>query len=271
MTVVDLAVPVRHEAMVVGNSPVAEDTWWLELDSPAIADTSRPGQFVMIGWGLDRPGLFMLPRPFSVGWRSADGRIGLLLRTYGSGTRRMSTLGAGDSMLLLGPLGRPFDLGRASERDVVCVAGGVGLAPFLFLAAEARRAGRAVRLLYGERSGAWVFDPGLIEELTDGPAEVWTEDGSAGRRGRVVDGLALSELDRDPPPVLAACGPTPMLRVVAAMARAAALELQVSVEENMGCGVGTCQGCVVPSADGRWLKSCIEGPVFRASELAWPE
>ena len=261
--------PIRHQALVVGNTRVAEQTWWLELESPAIARSSRPGQFLMIGWGLDSPGCFMLPRPFSVGWRSPDGRVGLLLRTYGTGTRRMAELRAGDAMLLLGPLGRPFDTGE--DGVIVCVAGGVGLAPFLFLASEARRRGRPVRLLYGERAGDWVFDPGLIEELTGGPAEVWTEDGGAGRRGLVVDGLDLEARDEaGRPPVLLACGPTPMLRVVAAMAESAGVELQVSVEENMGCGVGTCQGCVVRGADGRWIKSCVEGPVFRASELAWP-
>lgn len=261
--------PIRDEARVVGTTAVAEQTWWLELESPGIARASRPGQFVMIGWGLDSPGLFMLPRPFSVGWRSPDGRIGLLLRIYGTGTRRMASLRPGETMLLLGPLGRPFDTGE--ERAIVCVAGGVGLAPFLFLASEERRRGRRVRLLYGERAGDWVFDPALIEELTGGAPEVWTEDGGVGRRGLVVDGLELGARDEaGRPPVLLACGPTPMLRVVAAMAEAAGVDLQVSVEENMGCGVGTCQGCVVRGADGRWIKSCVEGPVFRASELAWP-
>jgi dihydroorotate dehydrogenase electron transfer subunit len=61
-----------------------------------------------------------------------------------------------------------------------------------------------------------------------------------------------------------------MLRTCAALAEAADLPLQVSVEEHMGCGVGTCQGCVVRSADGVWIKSCTEGPVFDSRELSWP-
>lgn len=254
--------PVRHWAPVVSNREVAEETWWLVLESPEIAARSVPGQFVMIGFGLEDTGAPFLPRPFSVGWRSEDGRVGLLLRAFGAGTRRMARLRPGDEALLLGPLGRPFRLERG--RPLQCVAGGVGLAPFIFLAGEARRAGLEVTLLYGERTGARVFDTGLLEELTGAPPEVWTEDGGAGRQGLVTEGI---DLDGDPQ--LAGCGPDPMLRALAAFARERGVEIQLSVEEHMGCGVGTCQGCVVPGADGRWIKSCVEGPVFRASELDW--
>ncbi|HKK27606.1 MAG TPA: dihydroorotate dehydrogenase electron transfer subunit [Gemmatimonadota bacterium] len=254
--------PVRHRARVLSNRRVAEATWWLELESPEIAAASRPGQFVMIGYGVDNLAPPLLPRPFSVGWRSDDGRVGLLVRTFGSGTRRMSGLEAGDETLLLGPLGRPFRL--EEDRPIQCVAGGVGLAPFLFLAGEARARGREVRLLYGERTGARVFDLDLVRRLTGGPAEVWTEDGSAGRKGLVLDGIDLTE-----DPLLLGCGPGAMLRALADLAARRGASLQVSVEEHMGCGVGTCQGCVVPRAGGGWAKACVEGPVFDAGALDW--
>jgi dihydroorotate dehydrogenase electron transfer subunit len=243
---------------------VAEDTWWLELDSPDIAAASRPGQFVMIGYGVDNTAPPFLPRPFSVGWRGSDGRVGILLRRFGAGTTRMARLRPGDEVLLLGPLGRPFDLEGERERPIVCVAGGVGLAPFLFLAEEARAAGRDVRLLYGERAGGRVFDPELLERLAGGPAEVWTEDGSVGRRGLVLEGVDWSS-----DPLLLGCGPTLMLRALAEAAAERGVRLQVSVEEHMGCGVGTCQGCVVPRAEGGWARACTDGPVFDASALAW--
>lgn len=254
--------PRRHRAPVVANRVVAEATWWLELESPEIAAASVPGQFLMVGYGLENTGAPFLPRPFSVGWRSGDGRIGLLLRTFGEGTRRMATLRPGDELLLLGPLGRPFRLDPS--RRTVCVAGGVGLAPFVFLADEARRGGLEVELIYGERTGDRVFDPELLEELSSGPPRIWTEDGSVGRQGLVLEGV-----DLEGGPVLLGCGPDPMLRALAAFAREREADLQVSVEEHMGCGVGTCQGCVVRSADGRWVKSCVEGPVFEARELDW--
>lgn len=253
--------PVRSWAPVLSNEEVAEATWWLELESPEIAAAATPGQFVMVSYGLENTGAPFLPRPFSVGWRADDGRVGLLLRAFGAGTTRMSRLRPGDRVLLLGPLGQPFEV---DERPMVCICGGVGLAPFIFLARELRDAGREVTVLYGERTGDRVFDPDLLADLTGGPARIWTEDGSAGREGLVTEGIPW-EADVQ----LAACGPDPMLRAVARLARERGREVQVSVEEHMGCGVGTCQGCVVPGADGTWIKSCVEGPVFRASELDW--
>lgn len=254
--------PVRHWGTVLGNRRVAEDTWWLELESPEIARSARPGQFVMIGFGTANTGAPLLPRPFSVAWRADDGRIGLMVREFGAGTRRLGALRTGDRALLLGPLGTAFDLDGPGT--LTCVAGGVGLAPFLFAGAAATAAGRETRLVYGERSEGKVFDTDLIRGLSGLEAEVWTEDGSAGRAGLVLDGLDPDE-DLD----LLACGPTPMLRAIADAAAASGARLQVSVEEHMGCGIGTCQGCVVMGADGEWRKACTDGPVFLATELQW--
>jgi dihydroorotate dehydrogenase electron transfer subunit len=275
--------PCRSRARVTSRRRVADETWWIELDSPEIAAASQPGQFVMFGLGLEEPGVFLLPRPFSVAWRSEDGRVGLLLRVFGEGTRRLARLEPGEEALLLGPLGRPFRL--APGRPIECVAGGVGLAPFIFLAAELTAASAATpdtsspfRLLYGERSESSLFDPNLLGELTGVTPELFTEDGSAGRQGFVTEGIgqpvdptgAQGADHASNEALLLACGPTPMLHAVVRLAAERGRELQVSVEEHMACGIGTCQGCVVPAADGSWIKSCVEGPVFDATELAWP-
>ena len=216
----------------------------------------------MLGLGLDAAGAWLLPRPFSVGWVGPAGTTGFLVRVFGPGTRALTRLALGERALVLGPLGRPFEL--EPDRPIECVAGGVGLAPFIFLAAVERAAGRDVRLLYGERDVDAVFDLELLRELTGVEPELYTEDGSAGRPGRVTTGL-----DPDSEASLLACGPTPMLAALARFAREHDRDLQVSVEEHMGCGIGTCQGCVVRSSDGRWVKACIEGPVFRAEDLDW--
>ena len=263
------ATPVRRRATLLSTRVVARDTWWQEFDCPDIAAAALPGQFVMLGVGLEAPGAWLLPRPFSVGWAGAGGEVGILLRTFGDGTRALARLETGQEALLLGPLGRPFDASREGvdtgpEPGVECIAGGVGLAPFIFLAAHEAAEGRRVRLVYGERDAGAVFDPALITRLTDHEAELYTEDGSAGRRGLVTAGLDPTSRAR-----LLGCGPTPLLRALAAFAREHGRDLQVSVEEHMGCGIGTCQGCVVRSADGRWVKACIEGSVFPADELDW--
>jgi len=254
--------PARSWARVLGNRVAARDTRWVELECPDVAAAASPGQFVMMGTGLGDVAAPFLPRPFSIGARHRDGRLGFLVRQFGPGTRRISRTEPGDELLLLGPLGRPFRV--APERAALCLAGGAGLAPFLFLGAEARHAGREVRIVYGERSADRVFDPELIREITGVDPELRTEDGSLGARGLVSDDLDLG--DR---PQLLACGPDPMLRACAALAAEHDLPLQVSVEAHMGCGVGTCQGCVVLSATGEWIKSCTEGPVFAAAELTW--
>jgi dihydroorotate dehydrogenase electron transfer subunit len=234
------------------------------LDCPQVAARARAGQFVMLGTGLGDLAAPFLPRPFSIGSREADGRLGFLVRVFGAGTRRLSEVSPGDELLVLGPLGRPFHL--PEDRPVVCLAGGVGLAPFLFVGAEAKRERREVRIIYGERTGERVFDPELIRHITGVEPVVRTEDGSVGKRGLVIDDLDL----RDGPQLLA-CGPDPMLRACVRLAAERDLPLQVSVEEHMGCGIGTCQGCVVLSAGGEWIKSCTDGPVFDARELSWPD
>ncbi len=259
-----MSAPCRLLARVTSNRRTAADTFWLELDAPAIAATAEPGQFVMLGLGLDDVAAPFLPRPFSVGWRDEAGRIGLLIRQFGPGTHRLASLSPGDEALLLGPLGRGFRWEQ--DQPLVCVAGGVGLAPFLFLAPEARRSGSKVSILYGEQTADRVFDPYLIEELTGVRPDVYTDDGTAGKAGRVVDAV-----DRTAGSNLYGCGPTPMLRALERRAREANLPLQVSVEEHMGCGIGTCQGCVVRSSSGEWIKSCTDGPVFDREELAWAD
>lgn len=259
-----MAPPTRHWAEVRSIRAAAQETWWLELHAPGIAAAAQPGQFLMVGLGLAQVGAPFLPRPFSVGWRDrSSGVVGLLVREFGAGTRRLARLRQGDQLLLLGPLGRGFDI--VAGRPIVCVGGGVGLAPFLFLAAEAADSGADLQLLYGERTASRVFDPALIAELTGVEPVVYTEDGSSGRHGLVLDGVDLSS-----DPILLGCGPTPMLNALEKLARQHGAAFQVSVEEHMGCGIGTCQGCVVRGADGDWLKSCTEGPVFDAGELAWP-
>lgn len=224
---------------------------------------------MMVGYGSEGYAVPFLPRPNSVA-ATIDGSVGLLIRIFGEGSRRLAQLDAGDSVLLLGPLGVGFDLGQA-PRTVLCVAGGVGLAPFILLPRWAREAlpDAEVHVLYGERDAAAVFDAGKLRELTGIDAEIWTEDGSLGRKGRITDGLELGGID-----LVLACGPTPMLKAVRELALDSGTACQLAVEEHMACGMGTCIGCIVETVDPttgeqRYARACIEGPVFRAEQLPW--
>lgn len=247
--------------------PVADATTWMEFAAPEIAARAIPGQFVMIGLGLHGGSPPFLPRPMSVG-HARDGRIGLLVRAFGQGSRRLARLRAGDEALLLGPLGSRFELGGA--RRVLCVAGGVGLAPFLFLPpwVASQAAGPQLRLLYGERRGGAIFRPSRIRELTGLDPEVWSEDGSGGWKGRVTDALELEDAD-----LVLGCGPTAMLQALQVQARHAGVPAQLSLEERMACGVGTCMACVVAVEDEpgerHYERICVEGPVFSSERVRW--
>ncbi len=247
---------------------VAEETFWLELAAPEIAAHAAPGQFVMLGFGAHAWGSPFLPRPNSIA-SVRGGNIGLLIRVYGAGSRRLTELRPGDSALLLGPLGTQFEIGDA--RNVLCVAGGVGLAPFLMLPHWLRRVGTPpeVHIVYGERTGAAVFDPDKIRSLSGLDAEIWTEDGSVGREGLVTGGIDLTGVD-----LVLSCGPTPMLRAVRTLCLDTGVACQLAVEEHMACGVGTCVGCAIETVDpdtgaDRYSLVCVDGPVFSAESLRW--
>lgn len=259
---------VRAWSEVRSREQVAQETFWLELTAPGIAAQAAPGQFVMVGFGTTSWGSPFLPRPNSIAAVRGD-VIGLLVRVYGAGSRRLSALRPGDSILTLGPLGSRYEIGDA--RSVLCVAGGVGLAPFLLLPDWLRGVGKPVdvRLLYGERVGNAVFNLDKIRELSGLDAEVWTEDGSVGRQGRVTDGLVLDDVD-----LVLTCGPTPMLKAIRKMTRDAGVPCQIAVEEHMACGMGTCIGCVIATVDPDtglegYSLVCVDGPVFSAERLRW--
>ena len=247
---------------------VAEDTFWLELASHEIAAHAAPGQFVMVGFGANAWGSPFLPRPNSVASVRGE-NIGLLIRVYGAGSRRLTEMHAGDSALLLGPLGTRFEIGDAVK--VVCVAGGVGLAPFLMLPDWLKGIGSPadIQLIYGEQTGSAVFDPDKIRSLSGLDAEIWTEDGSVGREGRVTGGIDLNGVD-----LVLSCGPTPMLKAVRRLCLDAGVACQLAVEEHMACGVGTCVGCAIETVDpetgsDRYSLVCVDGPVFSAESLRW--
>ena len=252
--------PRYFPAVVDENATLAPGTFVLRLSGCAALDGARAGQFVMVrgDWGRDP----VLPRAMSL-MRAGDGKAELLIKTVGRGTRLLERCRTGDRLAILGPLGRAFPPPEA--RRQVLVAGGVGLAPLLMWAEEVARQGFAshASLCYGARTA-----PDLVLEgdLRKAGVELIlaTEDGTAGKPGRVTDVLPL-----DGAPRLLGCGPTPMLRALHALALARPLECYLSVEEEMGCGVRVCLGCALPGQKRPFLYACSDGPVFRAEEIRW--
>jgi dihydroorotate dehydrogenase electron transfer subunit len=256
----------------------------LTLAAPQIAEAARPGQFVHLLATEDRS--FPLRRPFSLwrvggsggsggspGWSPGEsgGTFEIVFDVVGAGTRALAGLRPHDRVDALGPLGRAFDPPEAPA-GCVLVGGGYGTAPLFFLATELRARGCRVDVVIGAATAGRLLDAAAAERLGHS-LTVTTDDGSAGRRGLVTDPL---------PELLAgtgaervyACGPMPMLAAVSRVAAAAGVACQVAVEEQMACGTGICFSCVLPvgpRTPTRMARSCLEGPVFDGTAIAWAE
>jgi len=229
----------------------------------------KPGQFCMLNLGDGRD--MVLSRPFSI--LAADGdRVTLLFKVVGSGTRLMADCRAGATVVILGPLGRPFPSPESAEQPIrhVLLAGGVGLPPLL---AWRRAWGRDGDLyFFGGRDGGDVPWPLLGDDWRCSvDRHEGVPDGSEAFTGNVV-ALARATLDGsdDGQCRVLTCGPLPLLRAAVTFARERSWGCYVSVEERMGCGYGVCRGCVVPRVGGAgYLTACHDGPVLAAETIDW--
>ncbi len=244
----------------------------LTFRQPEIAAQARAGQFVMIKAGLSAEP--PLRRPFSILARDPEhDTFSLFIKVVGQGSRALARLEPGDAAQCLGPLGRPFGAPR-DGRQPLLVAGGYGIAPFAMFSRELTGAGHAPRVFYGGRGAADLQLREIFEELGV-PLACATQDGSLGRRGLVTDALEAWLEHATGPAQLYACGPEAMMHAVARLGARRGLPVQVSLDPWMGCGVGTCLGCVVSTqrageARPRYRCACTEGPVFDADEVVWP-
>ena len=252
-------------------------------DAPQLAAGARAGQFVHVRTP-DYSGL-VLRRPFSINtFDRSSGQITIHFRVTGVGTAWLARMAAGESVEMLGPLGRAFKV-EPKSRHLLLVAGGLGMAGVRSLADEALAAGRQVTMLFGAAIAAEVYPSTLLPDEVE--YAVATDDGSFGHHGYVTELVAEYETWADQ---CFACGPHGMLAALAALARGRDARLgvarlggrggrggrgsrkrawlQVSMEQNMGCAVGACLGCVIMGVDGP-VRVCREGPVFGSEEIAW--
>jgi dihydroorotate dehydrogenase electron transfer subunit len=290
MASVSSACSPRHEQVaVVVHRQIAERTWRIRIESPAMAATATPGQFAMLRLpGRTDP---LLARPLAVYdvFPGPDGRpryVDFVYAVHGRFTTALAGLPPGNELVAWGPLGNGFDPPAAEH--LVLVAGGIGQTALLALARERsgqtrygsppRQAPRAERLTFcwGGRTAA-VF--GDVDDFRAAGCEVRlaTLDGTAGGRGTVVDLLgeleATGELAAGTGIRVAACGPEAMLAAVAGWTAERGIPCDVSLETPMACGVGICFTCVAPVRDaaGGWdyRRTCVEGPVFDATSVVW--
>lgn len=249
------------KARLIENRPMAQHQWSLilqEEDDRAFADF-EPGQFCMLS--LDRLHDPLLPRAFAIVCRE-EGRYQFIYKAIGKFTKLLTRIPKGESIQILGPLGNGIEW---KNRKTTFVAGGVGYASLIpsidFLKKQPQPS--AMNLFYGVRT-----DRELIRQISI-DHHISSDDGSIGYAGYIPQLLLEKKKEWEDSEQFYICGPNAMMRAVFDI-----LPKERSfyfMEEAMGCGVGICVACVLPlkqiNGETKPVRSCLEGPVFRGSQL----
>lgn len=257
---------IEASTEIVFNKRVARNTFFMGFRSETMVKAARPGQFVMmqVRSGIDP----LLRRPFSICGVNGDVLL-ILYRVVGHGTAILSEKKPGDLVQVLGPLGKGFEFPEKAVQPIM-VAGGMGIAPLIFLSLAMARKDQHFLVGYGISAEVVPLDHLGIVGLS--PA-IATEDGAQGYHGLVTDLLdSVLSSAIETPFAIFTCGPLPMLQAVRRIALGGNLPCQVSLESTMACGVGACQGCAVkkaPRFSGTYAHVCQDGPVFDADILDW--
>lgn len=254
---------------VAENVPMGKGYSLLKLTDPERAlPEVRPGQFVQMR-ACPEGGLPLLRRPISVNFVDrATNTLWLLVHNVGRGTAWICSLAKGDTANVVMPLGNGFSLPEGGNSETphheLLVGGGVGTAPLLYLGKQLLAAGVEPTFLLGGRSDSDILQKNEFAKY--GRVFLTTEDGSAGEQGFVTQHSLLAREKFDS---IATCGPKPMMMAVARYAQQSATPCEVSLENQMACGLGACLCCVEQNKEGHNVCVCKEGPVFNINQLSW--
>ena len=261
------ASPAFERALVLANDEIAPEHFSLRVRAPLLAARARPGQFANLT--VARPGepAPVLPRPMAVyGWDAERGEAEFVYRVIGDGTALLASRRPGETLELVGPLGRGFEL-QPAARGALLVGRGIGICSLTALAEQAAERGLALHVLASARRPELVLGLELFRRLGAGVTAVHDLDGSSQvERARATLERAL---DRQPADQIFVCGSNRLLRLAAELGARYGLEVQVSLEAHMACGLGYCHGCSTgyPGLAAEAPLVCLEGPVFRVPGL----
>ena len=281
----------QKKVKVLENKSFRLGYYMLTLQAPDIAKISKPGQFAEIKVNdEDYP---LLRRPLSI-HNASDKNIMFLYEVVGEATKILSARKKGEYLDIIAPLGNGFSLEpSSSNRQPILVAGGMGVAPLVFLAKaiSKRKAQSAKRktqnknpkpiVIIGAKTKSQIVCEDEFKKLGC-IVKVATDDGSKGFKGTatklleniLAEGSRLLAQGKFPsasnlqPLTIFACGPRAMLKEVSCIAKEKNIKAQISLEEHMACGIGACLGCVVNTKKG-YQRVCQEGPVFNSSQIIW--
>ena len=236
---------------ITDKKKIAEKTYFMSLEGDTSAIT-KPGQFINIK--LDG---FFLRRPISV-CDCENGKLSIIYKVVGNGTKEMSELPVGAELDILSGLGNGYDTSKSGDCPVL-IGGGVGVPPMYLLCKKLVSEGKKATVILGFNSEKEVFG---VDEFKATGAEVYvtTADGSVGTKGFVTD--VLKNLHYT---YFYTCGPMPMFKAIESIAKTSG---QYSFEERMGCGFGACMGCTCKTKYGN-KRICKDGPVLEREEIVW--
>ncbi len=247
-----------QDCKLVFSQKLTQTIYDFRLQNKELAAITKPGQFVQVLV----PGK-TLRRPISVCDVEGD-IIRLVFEVRGEGTEILSQTRTGDSINIIAPLGKGFELDK--NKKTVFIGGGIGVPPMLY---SAKQCGENAAVINGFRNKSAII---LSEDFEKAGCSliITTDDGSFGIHGFVTQPL---EEIIDSADMICACGPTPMLRNISKLAKEHNVPCQVSLEQRMACGIGACLGCAVAINDGNggtvYKHVCKDGPVFSGEEVAW--
>ncbi|GAB6274370.1 MAG: dihydroorotate dehydrogenase electron transfer subunit [Peptococcaceae bacterium] len=276
---------------------IAPGFYLLSFKPPFSVHQAQPGQFVYLR--CDNTYDPLLPRPFSIAIVDGEkNEAAILYQVVGRGTAILAQKKELDCFTVLGPLGRSFTLppsGRPFQTKggpkrveplesfppsylrIAVVAGGVGIAPLFFLLQRLKDLpGLTIEVLIGARSIKQLLLVPEVKSLSpQNKLYLATDDGSYGFHGPVTEILATL-FKTDKIDLVYACGPEAMLKTVAGLLTKYRVPGEVSLEKQMGCGVGACLSCVCKTKGDkedsfRYHRVCKEGPVFPVQEIIWEE
>lgn len=256
----------KMTAKVISQTKLAQDIYSLWLESPAIAEVAKVGQFIGM---YPNDATKMLMRPISLcEIDQAKGALRVVYRVTSSqsGTAQFAKLTSGEKLEIFGPLGNGFEVTPALGKTAMLFGGGIGIPPMLELGKQLAKQGVKCLFVLGYRDEVF-----LNEEFEQyGDVYLASESGAYGTKGNVLDAVQEQNLQAD---IMYACGPTPMLKALQTLAAKSKTPCYLSLEERMACGIGACLACVCRSVevDGhshvKNKRVCKDGPVFLATEV----
>ena len=234
---------------------IAKDTFEMKLKDDYITKVANPGQFISIVLPNHT-----LPRPISIADIDRDNEeLTLLFKIMGKGIEELAGFIPGTEVDCFGPNGNDFPLDADHIDKVLLIGGGIGVPPLYYLGKRLKERDIEVQSILGFQSGEYVFYEKEFGRL--GETIIVTDDGSYGMKGFVTDAVhIIPSFD-----AYYACGPSGMLRALTEQMKNKTG--YISLEERMGCTVGACAACVIPTTEGSYKKICHDGPVFVAEEV----